>query len=111
MVSPNQVRLVLILHATEATTIQLSTLDGCHTRQPPRPIRRCLGPPRAIRRGGQRTRLRPGIDNLARLLRGRPRRHTMENSDVNPYFDSIFAIGSSPRSRAAKASVQAVSPG
>jgi len=32
LVSPNQVRLVLILHATEATTIQLSTLDGCHTR-------------------------------------------------------------------------------
>jgi hypothetical protein len=33
------------------------------------------------------------------------------NAGVNPYFDSTFAIGSSPPSRAAMASAQAVSPG
>jgi hypothetical protein len=32
LVSPDQVRLVLVLHATEATTAQLSTLEGCHIR-------------------------------------------------------------------------------
>jgi hypothetical protein len=32
LVSPHQVRLVLVLHATEATTAQLSTLDGCPIR-------------------------------------------------------------------------------
>jgi hypothetical protein len=79
-----------------------------------------FGPPTIVisRRSGAAGRRRSGAagrppltDNLARLRRGWPRRHTLENSDVNPYFDSIFAIGSSPRSRAAMASVQAVSPG
>jgi len=32
LVSPHQVRLVLILHATEATTAQLSTFEGCFIR-------------------------------------------------------------------------------
>jgi hypothetical protein len=32
LVSPHQVRLVLVLHATEATVAQLSTLDGCRIR-------------------------------------------------------------------------------
>ena len=34
LVSPHQVRLILVLHATEATTAQLSTLDGCLIRHP-----------------------------------------------------------------------------
>jgi hypothetical protein len=32
LVSPHQVRLVMVLHATEATAAQLSTLDGCLIR-------------------------------------------------------------------------------